>query len=212
MTKSLRENKFKEVRMQKLLNTLEDCGYQVHNVKNKEEALLLSKSFITKGMSVGLGGSTSVDEIGLLDDLLLRDDIALYNQYETGISIEENKNRRRHGMITDMYVTSTNALTRDGKLVNADGSGNRVAAMIFGPKNVVIIVGKNKIVNTLEDAQKRVMEIAAVKNVQRMNQKSIEMGKPPTKTLDNIANKFMYIKADEKDRIILILVDEELGY
>jgi len=76
----------------------------------------------------------------------------------------------------------------------------------------LVIVGKNKIVESLEDAQKRVMQIAAVKNVERMNNKSIEMGKEPTKNLDNIANKFMHIKADEKDRIILIIVDEELGY
>jgi len=198
--------------MKNLVNVLEKCGYQTHCVKTKEEALHLSQSLITKGMSVGLGGSTSVSEIGLLNDLIARDDITLFNQYEKGISMEENKNRRRHGMITDMYVTGTNALTKDGKLVNADGSGNRVAAMIFGPKNVLVIVGKNKIVDTLEDAYKRVMEVAAVKNVERMNQKSIEMGKTPTKTLDNIANKFTHIKADEKDRIILILVDENLGY
>jgi len=198
--------------MKELLNTLESCGYQVHSVKNKDEALILSKSFITKGMSVGLGGSTSVDEIGLLDDLVSRNDITLYNQYEMGISMEENKNRRRKGMLTDVFVTGTNALTRDGKLVNADGSGNRVAAMIFGPKKVLVIVGKNKIVDNLEDGFKRLMEIAAVKNVERMNNKSISMGKEPRHNLDNIANKFAYIKADEKDRIVLILVDEELGY
>lgn len=198
--------------MKELLTVLKNCGYQTHCVNTKEEALSLSKSLIKKGMSVGLGGSTSVSEIGLLDDLLTRTDITLCNQYEAGISMEENLNRRRQGLITDMYVTGTNALTRDGKFVNVDGSGNRVAAMIFGPKNVLVIVGKNKIVDTLEDAQKRVMEVAAVKNVDRMNKKLIELGKKPTKNLDNIANKFTYIKADEKDRIILILVDENLGY
>ena len=198
--------------MKELINTFEKCGYKAHFVKTKQEALSLSQSYIKSGMSVGLGGSTSVDEIGLLQDLISRDDITLFNQYESGISMDENKERRRQGMITDMYVTGTNAITCDGKLVNADGSGNRVAAMIFGPKNVLVIVGKNKIVDCLEDAQKRVMEIAAVKNVERMNKKSIEMGKEPNKNLDNIANKFTYIKADEKDRIILIVVDEELGY
>jgi hypothetical protein len=198
--------------MKELLKTLKGCGYQAYNVGTKKEALSLSQTFIQKDMSVGLGGSTSVLEIGLLDELVSRDNITLYNQYETGISMEENLNRRRQGMISDLYITSTNALTRDGKLVNADGSGNRVAAMIFGPKNVLLVIGKNKLVDSLEEAQKRVMEIAAVKNVERMNNKSIEMGKEPTKNLDNIANKFTYIKADEKDRIILIIVDEELGY
>lgn len=198
--------------MQALIKKLEEVGYKVYEAKNKQEALEISQSLIKKGMSVGLGGSTSVKEIGLLDDLLQRDDIKLFNQYELGISMEENFNRRRNGMITDMYVTGTNALSRDGKLINADGSGNRVAAMIFGPVNVLVIVGKNKIVNTLEDGFKRIMEVAAIKNIDRMNNLAIKNNKEPRHNLNNIANKFTYIKADVKDRMILILVDEDLGY
>ncbi len=198
--------------MQELINTLESCGYKVHSAKDKNEALEISKSYIQSSMSIGLGGSTSVQEIGLLDYITSKEDITLYNQYEKGISMEENTNRRRQGMLTDLFVTGTNALTKDGKLVNADGSGNRVAAMIFGPKNVLVIVGKNKIVNTLEDGFARVMDVSAVKNINRMNNKAIEMGKEPRHNLDNIANKFSYIKADEKNRIILVLVDKDLGF
>lgn len=198
--------------MQVLINKLEEVGYKVYEAKNKQEALEISQSLIKKGMSVGLGGSTSVKEIGLLDDLLQRDDIELFNQYEVGISMEENFNRRRNGMITDMFVTGTNALSRDGKLINADGSGNRVAAMIFGPVNVLVIVGKNKIVENLEDGFKRIMEVAAIKNIDRMNNLAIKNNKEPRHNLNNIANKFTYIKADVKDRLILILVDEDLGY
>lgn len=198
--------------MQAFHKKLEENGYKVYKAANKKEALEISQSLIKKGMSVGLGGSTSVKEIGLLDDLVSRTDITLFNQYEKNISMEENKHRRRHGMLTDMYVTSTNALSKDGKLINADGSGNRVAAMIFGPINVLVIVGKNKIVETLEDGFKRIQEVAAIKNIQRMNNMAISLGKEPRHNLDNIANKFSYIKADEKDRIILILVNEELGY
>lgn len=198
--------------MKKFLSKLEEVGYQVYEVKNKKEALTLSRSLIKPGMSVGLGGSTSVKDIGLLDDLIKRDDITLFNQYEVGISMEENFHRRRNGMITDMFVTGTNALSRDGKLINADGSGNRVAAMIFGPVNVLVIVGKNKIVDTKEDGFKRIMEVAAIKNIDRMNNLAIKNKKEPRHNLDNIANKFTYIKADVKNRIILILVDEDLGY
>ncbi len=198
--------------MQKLINKFEEVGYKVFCAKDKKEALELSKSLIKPGMSVGLGGSTSVKDIGLLDDLIKRDDITLFNQYEVGISMDENFARRRNGMITDMFVTGTNALSRDGKLINADGSGNRVAAMIFGPVNVLVIVGKNKIVDTKEDGFKRIMEIAAIKNIDRMNNLAIKNNKKPRHNLDNIANKFTYIKADVKDRIILILVDEDLGY
>ena len=198
--------------MDKFLETLKKCGYDPHFVKTKEEALELSKTYIKSGMSIGLGGSTSVSQIGLLDYVVNKDDITLHNQYEKGISMEENTNRRRAGILSDLYISGTNALTKDGKLVNADGSGNRVAAMIFGPKKVLVIVGKNKIVDNVEDGFKRLMEVAAVKNIDRMNSKSIEMGKEPRHNLDNIANKFTYIKADEKDRIVLILVDEELGF
>lgn len=198
--------------MQGLIEILEKCGYNAHFVQTKEEALELSKSMIVSGMSIGLGGSTTVREIGLLDDLVSRDDITLFNQYEKGISMEENTKRRREGMLTDLYITGTNAITKDGKLVNADGSGNRVAALIFGPKKVLIVVGVNKIVDNLEDGYKRLMEVAATKNVDRMNNIAKSMGKEPRHNLDNIANKFTYIKADEQDRITIVIVNEELGY
>jgi L-lactate utilization protein LutB len=198
--------------MEELIKTLKNCGYNVHFVKTKEEAFELSKTFIKSNMSVGLGGSETVKEIGLLDYLLNKKDITVFNQYEDGISMDENIQRRRQGLISDIFVTSTNAITKDGKLVNADGSGNRVAAFSYGPKNVLVIAGINKIVENLEDGFKRVMEVAAVKNINRINNKAIEMGKEPKYNLENIANKFSWVKADDKDRIIIILVNEELGY
>lgn len=199
--------------MEKFIEVLKSCGYDVHFVKNKKEAFELSKSYIKTNMSVGLGGSETVKEIGLLDFLLNNNEITVHNQYETGISMEENIKRRRQGLISDIFVTSTNAITRDGKLVNADGSGNRVAAFSYGPTNVLVVVGINKIVDTLEDGFKRVMEVAAVKNIERINNVAIKMGKEPKYNLENIANKFSWVKADDiKGRIIIILVDEELGY
>ena len=198
--------------MEKLINTLENCGYDVHFVQTKEDALNLSKTFIKANMSVGLGGSESVKEIGLLDYLINKKDIILFNQYEDGISMDENIHRRRQGLVSDIFVTSTNAITKDGKLVNADGSGNRVAAFSYGPKNVLVIVGINKIVENLEAGFKRVMEVAAIKNIERINNKAIEMGKEAKYNIDNIANKFSWVKADDRDRIIIILVNEELGY
>ncbi len=199
--------------MKEFLEVLKSCGYDAHFVKDKAEALSLAKTYIKSDMSVGLGGSESVKEIGLLDYLLNNKEITLYNQYEAGISMEENIKRRKMGIISDIFVTSTNAITKDGKLVNADGSGNRVAALCYGPTNVLLIVGINKIVDTLENGFKRVMEVAAVKNINRINNKAIEMGKEPKYNLENIANKFSWIKGDDiKGRIIIILVDEELGY
>ena len=149
--------------MQGLIKTLENSGFEVHFVANKQEAFELSKTFIKSGMKIGLGGSVSVGEIGLLDYLINKDDITLYNQYEVGITMEENTERRRQGLVSDIFVTGTNAITKDGKLVNADGSGNRVAAFSFGPKKILVVAGINKIVDSVEDGFKRIMEVAAVK-------------------------------------------------
>ncbi|MFV7790811.1 lactate utilization protein [Aliarcobacter lanthieri] len=199
--------------MKEFVDILKSCGYDANFVKNKEEALSLAQTYIKPNMSVGLGGSISVQEIGLLDFLLNNKNITLYNQYEAGISMDENIKRRKLGLISDIFVTGTNAITKDGKLVNADGSGNRVAALCYGPTNVLLIIGKNKIVDTLEDGFKRVMDVAAVKNIDRMNKKAISFGKEPKYNLHNIANKFSWVKADDdKGRIIIILVDEDLGY
>lgn len=191
---------------------LEKNGFNVYEVSSKKEAFEKAKEFINQANSIGLGGSTTVQEIGLLDFVCGCCDKVLYNQYEKGISMEENIQRRREGMLADLYITGCNAITQNGEIVNADGSGNRVAAQIFGPKKVLLIVGKNKIVNTLEDGFKRILEVAAVKNIERMNQKAVEMGKEPRYNLDNIANKFVYINGDEPGRTHIIVIDEELGY
>lgn len=199
--------------MKEFIEVLKSCGYDANFVKTKEEAFELAKTYIKPNMSVGLGGSVSVQEIGLLDYLLNNKDITVHNQYEAGITMDENIERRRKGLVSDIFVTSTNAITKAGELVNADGSGNRVAAFSYGPKHILLIVGVNKIVDNVDAGFKRVMEVAALKNINRMNSKAIELGKEPKYNLDNIANKFSWMKADDiKGRIIIILVDEELGY
>jgi hypothetical protein len=187
-------------------------GMEVIFVSNKEEALSVAMSFIKPGMSIGLGGSTSVSQIGLLDYLSSLKDITLFNQYEKGISMDENLNRRRAGLLSDLFVTGTNALTQNGELVNADGSGNRVAAQMFGPKKVLIVAGRNKIVKDVEEGFKRIQEVAAPKNVDRMNSIAIGMGKEPRHNIDNIGNKFAYINGDVEGRTTIILVDEDLGF
>jgi L-lactate utilization protein LutB len=198
--------------MSDLIKNLEKNGFEVIEVKNKNEALHVSKDFIKDGMRVGLGGSTTVLEVGLLDYVTHRPGITLFNQYEKGIDMAENLQRRREGILSDLYITGCNAITENGELVNADGSGNRVAAQIFGPKKVLLLVGKNKIVKDLHEGFERIKNVASVKNINRMNTKAIEMGKEPRYNIDNIGNKFAYINGDEKGRTTIILIDEELGY
>jgi L-lactate utilization protein LutB len=192
---------------------LEKNGFEVLIVEHGWQAFDLGKTYLKEGMSVGLGGSTTVAEIGLLSYLETKPlGITLFNQYEKGISMEENTRRRREGMLADLYITGCNAITEAGELVNADGSGNRVAAQIFGPKKLLLIAGTNKLVPTLEAGFERIRTVAAQKNIDRMNAKAIEMGKEPRYNWDNIANKFAYINGDEPGRTTIILVKESLGY
>ncbi|CZE45933.1 lactate utilization protein [Campylobacter geochelonis] len=198
--------------MQEYIQNLEKNGFSVVVVEDKKEALEFAKSMIKAGMSVGLGGSTTVEEIGLLEYLTSLDDITLYNQYEKGIDKEENTKRRRMGLVSDIYITSSNAITQNGELVNADGSGNRVAAQIFGPKNVLLVVGQNKLVKDEQEARRRILEVAAVKNVERLNQVAMSHKKERKFTVDNISSKFSLIRRDEPGRTTIVLVKEDLGF
>ena len=198
--------------MQNTIKNLEKNGFEVLHVKDSKEALHVAKTYIKDGLKIGLGGSTTVVEIGLLEYLLNHKSISLINHNEAGIDMQENLKRRRESMLSDLYIASSNAITQNGELVNADGSGNRVASQIFGPKKVLLLVGKNKIVEDINAGFERIKNVAAVKNIDRMNKKAISMGKEPHFNGDNIANKFSFINGDEKGRTTIILIDEELGY
>jgi len=198
--------------MEKTVANLKANGFGVIVVESAVQALEIAKEFVIDGQKIGLGGSTTVMEIGLLEYLVNTTNIELCNQYEAGITAEENLERRRQGIISDLYITGCNAITRDGEIVNVDGDGNRVAAQIFGPKRVLLLVSENKIVDSIPDAFRRIAEIATPKNIDRMNSKAISMGKEPRYDTDNIANKFVYINADKEGRTTIVLIREPLGY
>lgn len=199
--------------LESLLEKFTTNGFNAKLVKNKQEALNEVKNFLLPNISVGFGGSVTIEEIGVFDYLKTRSDLTLYNQYEAGIDKEENTNRRRLGILSDVYLTSCNAVSEDeGYLVNADGSGNRVAAMIYGPKQVVLVIGKNKISKTKEDAFARLENVAAVKNVDRLNEKAATFNKPQDHNIDSVLCKYTLIKKDLESRINIILVEENLGY
>ncbi len=200
--------------MKETIRNLRDNGFDVIPVKNATEALETAKKFFADNVrSVGMGGSTTVQEIGLLSWLREQTGFQLFDQYEEGISMDENVERRRKGLLADIFVSSSNAITRSGYLVNVDGSGNRVAAQAYGPKKVLLIVGKNKIVPDVEAGFRRIEEVVAPKNVERVNKKAFSLKKEQKYTVQNIQSVFVVIKkSDDKDRIKIILVDESLGY
>jgi L-lactate utilization protein LutB len=191
---------------------LENNGFSVIHVATAAEAFEKARIFVADGMHIGLGGSTTVAQIGLLDWLQNHEDITLTNQYEPGITPEENYERRRQGLLSDLYITGCNAITHAGELVNVDGDGNRVAAQIFGPLKVLLIASINKIVATREAAFERIRTEVAPRNIERMNTKAISMGKEPRWNAKNIANKYAWIDHDKPGRTTIILVDEPLGF
>lgn len=190
-------------------------NFEVTVVSSGKEALRAAMELIPDESVVGLGGSTTVKEIGLLE-ALRAGSCDLCDQYEEGISKEENFMRRRRGLTADVYVTGTNAIAKEGALVNIDGIGNRVAALAFGPEKVILVVGKNKICEDIHKALDRVQNYVAPKNAKRFG-----VDTPCVKTgecsdcaaAQRICNIYSIIKRQHKPgRTHVILVDEDLGF
>lgn len=139
--------------------------------KTKEEAAALALSFLQEGDTVSFGGSMTLAETGLLDCLRTKKDISLLDRSaaKTPKEVEEIYAKT---FFADAYFMSTNAITLDGELVNIDGNGNRAAALIWGPRQVIILAGMNKVCPTLTDAYRRAKEIAAPPNCVRLNKKT----------------------------------------
>jgi hypothetical protein len=170
---------------------------------------------IPEGATVGLGGSLTVQQIGLLS-ALRSGRYTLYDQYAKGLSPEKSMQLRRKGLLADFFVTGSNAITLDGRLVNLDGAGNRVAALTFGPPRVIVVVGRNKIVSDVDEAMKRIWNWAAPLNAKRLNRKV-----PCTTTAqcedcsspERICNHLMITERQmAKGRLTVVIVDQELGF
>lgn len=153
-------------KIQKLIARLGKKSISAIYVEGKREALETIMSMIPDGSTVGFGDSLTLRQIGVVD-ALEEGDYTFLNPWEPGISLEENIRRKKRSLTSDVFVTGTNALTMDGKIVNVDGHGNRVAAMLFGPDKVIIVVGVNKVVETLSGALERIRNVAAPLNVKR---------------------------------------------
>lgn len=152
----------------KTVGALIKNNFQAMYCPTKEEAVEKILALIPLDGTVGIGGSWTVGELGLLDKLASRGN-TMFNHGLPGLSGEAKMELRRKQLTCDVFLAGTNAVTIDGKLVNTDGAGNRVAAMIFGPKKVIIVVGVNKIVKDLDEAEKRIQLYAAPINNKRLN-------------------------------------------
>jgi L-lactate utilization protein LutB len=189
-------------------------GIEGYYCEDSKEALLTAKRFLTPGCSISWGGSETLNEIGLLDTLKDSDYI-LYDRHL--VHTPEDKSMMYSKIVTaDYYFMSSNAITLDGQLVNIDGMGNRVACLITGPKNVIIIAGMNKIVTDVTTGMERVRNMAAPPNVVRLGAKTpcAEIGKCANCLVDDCICCEIVITRKSKipGRIKVILVGEELGY
>lgn len=142
--------------------------FQATYCANGAQAVEKILALISPVETVGVGGSWTIGELGLLDKLTVRGN-TLFDHGRPELNAEEKMEMRRKQLTCDVFLTGTNALTIDGRLVNTDGIGNRVAAMTFGPKKVVIVVGVNKIVKNLDEAEERIKLYAAPINNKRLN-------------------------------------------
>ncbi|MBR6596103.1 MAG: lactate utilization protein [Oscillospiraceae bacterium] len=208
------QKKYYEKRGQTLVKNLRKRHFDAYYCETSEEALEKALSLIPEGESVGWGGATSAEQIGLLKALRT----GPYNAIDrdTAASPEARTEMMRRCLLTDTFVTGANAISLEGELVNIDGMGNRVAAIVYGPKKVLVIAGVNKITDTLEDALNRARTVAAPINKQRFGTDT-----PCTVTgscadcLSEgcICNQILITRnCRPAGRIQVIIVGEELGF
>lgn len=188
-------------------------------VENREELLRVLDELVQPGDTVSFGGSMTLFETGTMDYLKRLEEeqkIVFLDRNRPGITPQQVQEIYHQAFSADVYFTSSNAITSDGYLYNVDGNGNRVAAMIYGPKSVVVIAGCNKLVETKEDAVKRLEQCAAPANAKRLN-----MNTPCAKTgvcahcmvEDRICSNYVWFGRQRTlNRIKVILVGEEYGY
>lgn len=206
------------LRLANLKETMEANNFQVYIAEDLQSAgKIVHDEIIPKvnPKSMSWGGSMTFVQSGLYKELKDKPDIEIIDTYEQGVAPADMLERRRRSLLVDLFITGTNAVTETGKLVNLDMTGNRVAGITFGPRNVVILVGRNKVVPDLEDAMLRVKNYASPTNAMRLDKKT-----PCVKTgyceecssPERICNTWTITeKSFPKGRIRVVLINQDLG-
>lgn len=211
------ENYWK-LRLTDLKEALEGNNFEVFMADNAVDAghLVLEKILPKTGAkTVSWGGSMTFVATGLYEAVKDMPNLEVLDTFNKNLSPEDALELRRQSLLVDLFITGTNALTETGELVNLDMVGNRVAGITFGPKHVVILVGKNKIVPDLEAAMVRIKNYVAPTNAMRLNKKTpcvktscCEECKSP----DRICNSWTITqKSFPKGRIKVVLINKDLG-
>ena len=200
-----------ELLAQKVIQGLKSRNMSGYYAASREEALELALSLIPKGSSIAMGGAMSAHEIGLVEAVQGPD----YRFLD-----RDKAQDKRAAMLAaydaDVFLTSANAMTEDGMLVNIDGNANRVSAIAQGPRKVLVIAGMNKVCKDLDHAMKRARNVAAPTNAQRfgLNTPCAKTGScMDCKSPDTICCQFLITRfSRHADRIHVILVNDDLGF
>lgn len=192
--------------------------FDAYFVETKKEALEKAIDLIPQNDTVSWGGSMSVLEIGLIDHILKGN----YNVINRDLAktAEERTAMLKQALLCDTYLMGTNAISADGQLVNIDCIGNRTASLMFGPKNVIVIAGMNKLATNLQDAIKRARETAAPTNMQRVAGKGLRQTPcfstgicEDCTSKDSICSNIVITRlCNPPKRIKIILTSESLGF
>ena len=206
-------------RMETLKATLEKNNFEVYLAQRKEDAARIVTDQIlpaVKPDSMSWGGSRTFVESGLYKQLLETDAIRILDTYDTKIPDDEKMERRRQALLVDLFFTSTNAITERGHLVNLDMIGNRIAALTFGPRCVVVVAGRNKIVPDLESAWDRIKNYAAPVNTMRLEKKTpcqVTSFCEDCNSTERICNTWTITeKSFPKHRVKIILINDDHGF
>ena len=203
-----------EKRGNNLVKNLRSRHFDAYYCANKEEALAKALELIPEGASVGWGGAISAEQIGLMDAVHSGNFRAIDRAMAK--TPEEREEMMRECMFADVFLTGANALSLDGQMVNIDGQGNRVAAIVYGPKSIIVVAGMNKVEDSLEAAITRARTVAAPMNNQRFtndNPCSVTGTCGNCKNLTCICNQILVTRhCRPVGRIKFILVGEELGF
>ena len=208
------ERWFREKQVERTIQALKKNNFEALYVSDSKAALEEVMKRIPDGTTVGVGGSVTLGQIGLLDALKNRKIPFIQPQMQAKTP-EEMRELFRKCFSTDVFLSGTNAVTEDGKLFNIDATGNRVGAMFMGPLKTIVVTGVNKIVKDLEAAEKRVREWAAPQNAKRLNRKTpcVETGVcSDCSSPDRICNIYVTLaKKPVRTEVVVILVGENLG-
>ena len=208
------QKKYYEKRAAVLVKNLKSRHFDAYYCATKEEALEKALSLIPSGDTVGWGGSQTCQQIGLLDAVRAGDYRPI--DRDSCKTPEDRENAMRQSLVADTFLTGANAISLDGQMVNIDGNGNRVAAIVYGPKQVIVVAGMNKVADTLEAAVTRARTVAAPMNEQRFghpNPCNTTGSCADCKSETCICNHILITRhCRPAGKIKFILVGEDLGF